>query len=90
MPKPHLIYLSILTSIFILVNGLWYWKMGIMTDDDTWGYMLYAEEIREQGLFYKPHHFWYIGYVLFILGASSIMHGLGGIVFFQYVFIKNN
>lgn len=57
-----------------------------MTDDDTWGYMEYADEIRENGLFYKSHHFWYIGYVLFILGANSILPGLGGIVFFQYVF----
>ncbi|WP_194778622.1 hypothetical protein [Pararhodonellum marinum] len=86
MRSTNLIHLSILTGLFLLVNGLWFLKMGVMTDDDTWGYMLYAEEIRENGLFYKPHLFWYIGYVLFILGANSILPGLGGIVFFQYVF----
>ena len=86
MPKTHFFHLSILTGIFVLVNGLWFWKMGVMTDDDTWGYLQYADEIRENGIFFKPHLFWYIGYVLFILGANSIIPGLGGIVFFQYVF----
>lgn len=57
----------------------------MMTDDDTWGYLQYAAEIRENGIFFKPHLFWYIGYVLFILGANSFIPGLGGIVFFQYV-----
>ncbi|MCL6261219.1 hypothetical protein M3O96_19110 [Aquiflexum sp. TKW24L] len=72
MSKTHLFNLSILTGIFLLVNGLWFWKMGIMTDDDTWGYLQYANEIKENGLFFKPHLFWYIGYVLFILGANSM------------------
>jgi hypothetical protein len=85
MPKTHFFHLSILTGIFVLVNGLWFWKMGVMTDDDTWGYLQYADEIRENGLFFKPHLFWYIGYVLFILGANSFIPGLGGVVFFQYV-----
>ncbi len=56
-----------------------------MTDDDTWGYIRYADEIREKGLFYEEHHFWYIGYVLFVLGTSSIIPGLEGIVVFQYL-----
>ncbi|SNS23525.1 Dolichyl-phosphate-mannose-protein mannosyltransferase [Belliella buryatensis] len=56
-----------------------------MTDADTWGYMTYAEEIRQQGIFYKPHHFWYIGYVLLIIGANSIIPGHEGIVIFQYL-----
>lgn len=86
VPKTNFICLFTLTVIFVLVNGLWYWKMGIMTDDDTWGYLIYADEIRENGMFVKSHHFWYIGYVLFILGANFIITGLGGIVFFQYVF----
>ncbi|WP_113922808.1 hypothetical protein [Cognataquiflexum aquatile] len=86
MTKTHFIHLSILTGIFVLVNGLWFWKMGIMTDDDTWGYLQYADEIKENGMFFKPHLFWYIGYVLFILGANSIIPGFEGIVVFQYVF----
>ncbi|WP_229744221.1 glycosyltransferase family 39 protein [Belliella aquatica] len=61
-------------------------KLGIMTDDDTWGYLQYAAEIREQGLFFKPHLFWYIGYALFILGANSLIPGFEGIVIFQYIF----
>lgn len=61
-------------------------KQGIMTDDDTWGYLQYAAEIREQGVFFKPHLFWYIGYALFILGANSLIPGFEGIVIFQYIF----
>lgn len=56
-----------------------------MTDDDTWGYLEYANEIRENGVFFKPHWFWYIGYVLFVLVAQSIIPGLDGIILFQYV-----
>jgi hypothetical protein len=84
--KANYLNLTLLTGIFVLVNGLWFWKMGIMTDDDTWGYMLYADEIKKNGLFFKPHLFWYIGYVLFIIGANSIIPGVEGIVIFQYVF----
>lgn len=78
-PFPHL-----LTILFILINGALLMKQGIMTDDDTWGYLQYAAEIREQGLFFKPHLFWYIGYTLFILGANTLIPGLEGIVVFQY------
>lgn len=85
MPKTHFFHLSILTGIFVLVNGFWFLKMGVMTDDDTWGYLQYADEIRENGLFFKPHLFWYIGYVLFILATNSIIPGLGGVVVFQYI-----
>lgn len=56
-----------------------------MTDDDTWGYLEYANEIRENGIFFKPHWVWYIGYVLFVLVAQSIVPGLGGIILFQYI-----
>lgn len=78
--------LLVLTFLFAFVNGFWFWKMGIMTDYDTWGYLEYADEIREEGIFFKPHWFWYIGYVLFVLVAQSIVTGLEGIVLFQYVF----
>lgn len=80
------LHLAVLTLLFVGINGIWFWKMGIMTDYDTWGYLEYAEEIREEGIFYKPHWFWYIGYVLFVLLAQSIVPGLGGVVLFQYVF----
>ncbi|MCF1750323.1 hypothetical protein [Mariniradius sediminis] len=78
--------LAVLTLLFAGINGFWFWKMGIMTDYDTWGYLEYADEIREEGIFFKPHWFWYIGYVLFVLLAQSIVPGLEGIVLFQYVF----
>lgn len=78
--------LAVLTLLFAGINGFWFWKMGIMTDYDTWGYLAYADEIREEGIFYKPHWFWYIGYVLFVLVAQSIVPGLEGIVLFQYAF----
>jgi hypothetical protein len=86
MSKTNFLYLLLLTGLFVLVNGLWFWKMGIMTDADTWGYLQYADEIMEKGLFFKPHLFWYIGYVVFILGANSIIPGYEGIVLFQYLF----
>lgn len=76
----HLLLLSLL---FVLVNGLLFWKLGIMTDYDTEGYFIYANEIKERGWFFKPHLFWYSGYALFI-AMTSIYDSQVSVVLGQY------
>lgn len=75
----------ILTGLFVIVNGAWFWKMGIMSDADTKHYFQYAKEIDDQGLFYKPHYFWYLGYVLFILLLGKISQDPLILVLAQYI-----
>ncbi|MEX2512892.1 MAG: glycosyltransferase family 39 protein [Cyclobacteriaceae bacterium] len=72
-----------LTLLFVLVNGFFFWKLGVSVDDDTERFMAYADEIREFGLFFKPHDFWYLGYVLFILAITSVYDTLAAIVLVQ-------
>lgn len=79
------VYFSLITALFLLVNGLWFWKMGIMADADTKHYFQYAKEIDEQELFYKPHYFLYLGYVLFILLLGKISQDPLILVLAQYV-----
>ena len=52
-------------------------------DDDTERFLTYAREIREQGVFFKPHDFWYLTYPLFIILMTSIHDSLGAIVLGQ-------
>jgi hypothetical protein len=75
----------IITALFVVVNGAWYFNMGVMTDADTNHYLQYSQEIEQDGLFFKPHYFWYIGYVIFIWFIGKFSTGLGAIVFVQYV-----
>ncbi|GAB3655461.1 hypothetical protein GCM10028791_26730 [Echinicola sediminis] len=56
-----------------------------MEDSDTDRYLIYAQEIRERGIFFKPHEFWYIAYPLFIIGMTSIYDALGMVVIGQLV-----
>lgn len=81
---PFLPLLS-LAILFLIINGTLFARIGIMTDADTVGYFTYAEEIKEQGLFYKEHHFFYIGYVLFILLTTAIYNSVVSVVIGQYI-----
>ena len=50
-----------------------------MTDDDTWGYLQYADEIRENGIFFKPHLFWFNDHQLELpLSDAGIAIGVFG------------
>lgn len=75
--------LPLITALFVLVNGVLYWKLGVSVDVDSYRYLGYAEEIRENGLFFKTHEFWYIGYVLFILFVTTIYSSIEAIVIAQ-------
>lgn len=75
--------IPLITVLFILTNGVLFWKLGVSVDDDTYRLLGYAEEIRERGLFFKPHEFWYIGYVLFIIAVTAIYPSLGAVVVTQ-------
>jgi 4-amino-4-deoxy-L-arabinose transferase-like glycosyltransferase len=76
----HLLILSIL---FLIVNGVLFWKLGVSVDDDTERFLTYAEEIKERGIFFKPHDFWYIAYPLFIILMTGIHDSLGMVVLGQ-------
>ncbi|RPA68410.1 hypothetical protein EF405_12165 [Cyclobacteriaceae bacterium YHN15] len=80
MTLKHRLFLSIL---FVIVNGILFWKLGVSVDDDTESFLTYAEEIKERGIFFKPHDFWYIAYPLFIILMTSIHDSLGMVVFGQ-------
>jgi hypothetical protein len=75
--------LPLITALFVIINGVLFLKLGVSVDSDSNRYLGYAEEIRERGLFFKSHEFWYIGYVLFILLVTSIYPSLGAIVIAQ-------
>lgn len=77
-------HLLVLTSLFVVVNGILLLKMGIMVDYDTEGYFLYASEIKERGWFFKPHLFWYSGYALFIALLTSIYDSQVTVIVGQY------
>lgn len=76
----HRLFLSIL---FVIVNGILFWKLGVSVDADTERFLSYAEEIKESGIFYKPHDFWYIAYPLFIILMTSVHDSLGMVVIGQ-------
>lgn len=69
--------------MFMLVNGILFWKLGVSVDDDTERYLTYAQEIKESGIFFKPHDFWYIAYPLFIILMTNIHDSLGMVVLGQ-------
>lgn len=80
MTFKHRLFLSIL---FVIVNGILFWKLGVSVDADTERFLSYAEEIKERGIFFKPHDFWYIAYPLFIIFMTSIHDSLGMVVLGQ-------
>ncbi|WP_158860496.1 hypothetical protein [Lunatibacter salilacus] len=73
----------LLSLLFIAVNAALYTKLGVVVDSDTERFLQYAEEIKTNGVFFKPHDFWYIGYALFILAANSIWESLMAVVLAQ-------
>jgi hypothetical protein len=75
--------IPLITVLFLLVNGLLFLKLGVSVDDDSYRYLGYAEEIRERGLFFKSHEFWYIGYVIFIIAVTAVYPSLGAIIVAQ-------
>ncbi|WP_114750067.1 glycosyltransferase family 39 protein [Pleomorphovibrio marinus] len=87
--KENTLFFGLLTPIFLLVNGVLGFYLGVSLDDDSQRYLGYAEEMRERGLFFKPHDFWYIGYPLFILlmqtAHSSLEMVVVGQVMVSYV-----
>lgn len=76
-------YIVFLTLLFFLVNGILFWKLGVSVDADTERFLTYAEEIKEKGIFFKPHDFWYIAYPLFIISMTGIYDSLGMVVLGQ-------
>ncbi|MBD8487121.1 glycosyltransferase family 39 protein [Echinicola sp. CAU 1574] len=74
------VYILILSLGFILVNLVLYSKLGVMEDSDTDRYLIYAQEIQERGIFFKPHEFWYIAYPIFIISMTSIYDSLAMVV----------
>lgn len=81
-PKNHF---PILILGFVLVNGIWLYKMGIMVDADTKEYLAYAEELDQNGFFVKPHYFWYLGYVGFLWTIMKIHPSFEAVVMVQYL-----
>lgn len=78
--QKHIVFL---TLFFVLVNGVLFWKLGVSVDDDTERYLTYAAEIKERGIFFKPHDFWYITYPLFINLMTGLYDSLGMVVLGQ-------
>ncbi|MBT0813180.1 hypothetical protein KIH41_17995 [Litoribacter ruber] len=76
--------MAILSILFLVVNGAWFYKMGVMVDADTERFVLYVSELKERGFFYKPHDFWYIGYVGFLLLVGMLSPKLEAVVLVQY------
>jgi len=76
-------YIVFLTLLFFLVNGILFWKLGLSVVSDTERFLTYAEEIKEKGIFFKPHDFWYIAYPLFIILMTGIYDSLGMVVLGQ-------
>lgn len=72
-----------ITAIFVIINSLLYFNLGVSVDYDTERYLTYAKEIREHGIFFKPHDFWYITYPLFIILVTSIHDSFMAIVLAQ-------
>lgn len=67
----------------MIVNAILFWKLGVSVDADTERFLSYAEEIKERGIFFKPHDFWYIAYPLFIILMTSVHDSLGMVVIGQ-------
>jgi 4-amino-4-deoxy-L-arabinose transferase-like glycosyltransferase len=72
--------LTSLSLLFVVMNAVLFAKLGVFVDSDSERYLAYAAEIKERGLFFKPHEFWYIGYPLFILAVTSIVNSLSAVV----------
>lgn len=81
--KENLLFFVVLSPLFMLVNGILLMYLGVSLDDDSQRYLSYTAEIRERGLFFKPHDFWYIGYPLFILLMTAIHPSLEMVIIGQ-------
>lgn len=81
--KENILFFLVLTPVFLGINGFLLAYLGVSLDDDSQWYLSYAAEIKERGLFFKPHYFWYIGYPLFILLMKAIHPSLEMVIIGQ-------
>ncbi len=68
----------------MIVNGVVFFTLGIKVANDSPRYLDYADKILNEGFFFDPHEFWYIGYVGFIMFFKLLALPLSWVVFTQY------
>jgi hypothetical protein len=61
-------------------------SIGIKITADSPRYLNYAQNISKIGLYYEPHNFWYLGYVLLLASLSYFSDSIILIIVVQVIF----
>ncbi len=76
---------SSLAILYLIINVILYFRIGVKVVTDSPRYIDYASQILETGHFYQDHNLWYIGYVFLIVVCKCFSESPLTIVLAQIV-----